>query len=86
MTEADPVKGQSTTDVCCFVQKLDPEDEWRCREVRRLFLKHRPTTRTGADVYAFSVWLLQNQPDLLPVNRGTFYEDLKAALKGLWKN
>jgi hypothetical protein len=64
----------------------DPEDEWRVREVRRLFVKQHPTAPTGADVYAFSAWLLQNDPDLLPVNRGTFYEDLKAALKGLWKD
>jgi len=47
------------------VQKSDPEDEWRRREVRRLFVKHHPTAPTGADVYAFSAWLLQNEPDLL---------------------
>jgi len=68
------------------MQKPDPEDEGRCREVRRLFVTHHPTAPTGADVYAFSAWLLQHEPNLLPVHRGTFYEDLKAALKGLWKN
>jgi hypothetical protein len=76
----------SRRDICCFMQQRDPEDEWRCREVRRLFVKHHPTAPTGADVYAFSAWLLHHEPDLLPTNRGTFYEDLKAALKGLWQD
>jgi hypothetical protein len=68
------------------MQKRDPEDDRRCQEVRRLFVKHHPTASTGADVYAFSAWLLQHEPDLLPAHRGTFYEDLKAALTGLWKD
>ena len=52
-----------------------------------LFCEQYPSCdRNGADVYAFSEWLLQNQPDLLPANRGTFYQDLKAALHGLWQD
>jgi hypothetical protein len=66
------------------VREPTSEDNRRER-VRTLFREHFPRRpRTGAHVYQFSVWLLRNDPELLPTNRGTFYHDLKAALKGLW--
>jgi hypothetical protein len=65
----------------------DSEDDVRRSRVRALFREQYPSCdRNGADVYAFSEWLLQNEPDLLPANRGTFYQDLKDALHGLWRD
>jgi hypothetical protein len=64
----------------------DVDEHVRRSRVRELFRERYPSDGNGADVYAFSEWLLEHEPDLLPANRGTFYHDLKEALHGLWRD